>query len=743
MAEIVIKLVNGELAGKTMQEVNKNVREANKELQKAKIGTDEFVKATKKLDDAKKMQGDLKKQIEGTVSASDMLKKAWNQLPGAGFFNQIAESFGMARQGVGGLVSSMGVLKTAIISTGIGALIVVLGSLVTWMQKTDEGATAMSGAMNAASNVVDVFANRLINIGQTLKDHFTNPGKFFMELAEDIGEAAKEGWELAQVFDELDEKRRSMELVDATTQQQVEQLLLQAKNVEESYTKRISLLDQAGQIETQQHEAKLKYSQEMLAAIQRETDFQVKQGTVSDEQLDKLNQAKIAVINVERESINVQEKIENRRAQLREKNEAEAEKARQKELKRQEEALKAEEERVKAQEKAWAEYYNNLNNLQDMQVQAMAVSRQKDLSQLKLNLQRQIEAIDEHAPFYAERVAAAQELARQKRDEINKTWDARDIADQQAKLELDLETDLNHSQERFLANQITDQQYAEEVAQRTFQYEQARLDVIRTAHGEESKEYQRAYAEFLEHKRRYAEETTAATAEIAAREAAALEGTLGVTAGIMGSMASMYEQGTAQYKAFATAQAVVSTIQGAINAYTSASAIPIVGSVLAPIAAAAALAAGMAQVKKIQNTKVPAPVKREKAERGRILRGPSHAHGGIDIEAEGEEIILTKGVYRDPELRQIASDINVAAGGAKFAAGGPVNPFTDRPPVRRNYSSSSASTSSSETAELLAEVRAMRAGMDAWPTKLKVVNVATETDDVIKTVNQIKDDADV
>lgn len=52
-------------------------------------------------------------------------------------------------------------------------------------------------------------------------------------------------------------------------------------------------------------------------------------------------------------------------------------------------------------------------------------------------------------------------------------------------------------------------------------------------------------------------------------------------------------------KAFAIAEATISTYTSAVNAYKSASAIPLVGHILGPIAAAAAIAAGLANVKKI------------------------------------------------------------------------------------------------------------------------------------------------
>ncbi len=52
-----------------------------------------------------------------------------------------------------------------------------------------------------------------------------------------------------------------------------------------------------------------------------------------------------------------------------------------------------------------------------------------------------------------------------------------------------------------------------------------------------------------------------------------------------------------------------------------------------------------------------------KAKRGKVFKGPAHENGGIPVEVEGDEIILTKGVYRNPLLRQIASVINEAGGG--------------------------------------------------------------------------------
>ncbi|ALA45606.1 tail length tape measure protein [Enterobacter phage phiEap-2] len=62
-------------------------------------------------------------------------------------------------------------------------------------------------------------------------------------------------------------------------------------------------------------------------------------------------------------------------------------------------------------------------------------------------------------------------------------------------------------------------------------------------------------------------------------------------------------EGNKAYKAFAIANAIMNTYQGAVAAFQSAAAIPVVGWVAAPIAAAAAVAAGLANVAKIRSAR--------------------------------------------------------------------------------------------------------------------------------------------
>lgn len=69
------------------------------------------------------------------------------------------------------------------------------------------------------------------------------------------------------------------------------------------------------------------------------------------------------------------------------------------------------------------------------------------------------------------------------------------------------------------------------------------------------------------------------------------------------NMKASLGEASAAYKAFAIAQATIATYTSAIEAYKSASAIPIVGWVLGPVAAAAAVAAGLANIGKIRSAR--------------------------------------------------------------------------------------------------------------------------------------------
>jgi hypothetical protein len=111
----------------------------------------------------------------------------------------------------------------------------------------------------------------------------------------------------------------------------------------------------------------------------------------------------------------------------------------------------------------------------------------------------------------------------------------------------------------------------------------------------------------------------------------------------LGQLSSIIGQDTAAGKAFAVAKATIDTYQSAVSAYAALSGIPVIGPALGAIAAGAAVASGIATVKKIVSVQVP--------------NAPGGAGGN-----------LTQTTPSGPAERPSA--INVSASPIKFAVGG-------------------------------------------------------------------------
>lgn len=127
--------------------------------------------------------------------------------------------------------------------------------------------------------------------------------------------------------------------------------------------------------------------------------------------------------------------------------------------------------------------------------------------------------------------------------------------------------------------------------------------------------------------------------------------------------------------------------------------------------AAAAIAAG--NVALIASQKMPQFAK------GGMLNGPSHANGGIPIEAEGGEAILNARSMRNPMLRAMASAINVEGGGVSFAT-----PFV---------SSTTASTQTINSNATISDD-----AIDRIVSKIAAIPVIVSEQDITKTQRKVQ-----
>ncbi|HIE2159035.1 TPA: hypothetical protein ACXKS0_005103 [Salmonella enterica] len=147
----------------------------------------------------------------------------------------------------------------------------------------------------------------------------------------------------------------------------------------------------------------------------------------------------------------------------------------------------------------------------------------------------------------------------------------------------------------------------------------------------------------------YQQTLSAINDEYALSRAKATGDAFGDMAGNIG--AALGEASTA-YKAFAIAQATIATYTAAIEAFKSTAAIPVVGPFLAPVAAAAAVAAGMANIGKIRSARE---------------QGGSLAAGQMSTIAERgkPEVIMPAGASRvrtAEQMRQIMGESSGKSG---------------------------------------------------------------------------------
>jgi hypothetical protein len=713
MAEIKITLVNGELAGKTAQDIGKAVREASKELSKAKIGTEEWVKANKKLEDAKQLQEDLGKQIKSTAAASDILKNAFNNLPGAQYFNQISESFGLMKKGVGGLVSQFGFLKTAIAATGIGALVIGLITLVQWFKKTDEGATLLSGIMTGIGKVFDMVFGKALALFKDLGEYFTGKKSIkqgLIDLAEFIGNnllnrlkafvviwdgirnadikkvadgfiqmgtgitnatdkmaafgaevasAVKDGIELEKQLDAIADRARDLKVEQAETEKIVGQLLLQSKNVALSYEERIALLDRASALELRNHTNQLANAKAMETLRKKELDEKLALGITDDAYAEAYADSQVARINLEKESITLQEKIENRRSALLEKQVAERQ--------------KAHEEEVKA-----------LHNIQDLKDSLIADAQTREIEQIWTQTQRKIEAL---------------------------TGSSKQIAEQEALLK---------EQEILAVQAVVDKYAADAAAKKKVADEKELADGQVKANQEKTIAEDRA--NFEREMDNIQIESGQALIGFGAELLAAKIGDEGKAKAIR-KTATLAEIGINLLK------------ERSANAVTAAA---------NPLNAVTFGATGAAQLLTLNTAStIRAALAAARVlvfRKGGILKGPSHEQGGIGMmvrgrmvaEAEGGEPILTSAVSRNPVLLAAASRINVAAGGRPLMAEGGVTP---------SAASAGQGFDMAGFEQRIASI--ILAAMDKKITTLRVVNNPLQTQAKIDEIKQIENEVNV
>lgn len=225
---------------------------------KAKFGVDtsDFKKGLK---DGEKATEDFKDAASGTLdqfasmfgvnmgAVNDALSTANKSL------NFVSQSMKAAATTSGTFSAALKILKFAITATGIGAIVVALGSVIAYFQKAGEGADKFAKILmqikSVVNNVIERFAVFGKGLWQLMTGKFREGWETMRSAFKGIGDEIKEDWKAAGALAEREDalEDREIALINSLEERRAKaaELRLLAKEEMEDQRKKLSLLNQA------------------------------------------------------------------------------------------------------------------------------------------------------------------------------------------------------------------------------------------------------------------------------------------------------------------------------------------------------------------------------------------------------------------------------------------------------------------------------------------------------------------
>jgi hypothetical protein len=208
----------------------------------------------------------------------------------------------------------MNTVKGALISTGLGAFVVVLGSLFAYFTQTSRGADEFAKIMGGVGAAVKVVIDRFVVLGEGLVKFFTGDFKgavdsvknAFKGLGDEIVNETKKGAALAEQLDNIEDRERDLIKMRAEANREIAKARIiaddETKSIEErqkAVRKAFDLENNVAKAEQANAQAYVKYLKEKKAI-----------GESTDEDLLKQAEAEARVNELRTESLRRQRRLE-------------------------------------------------------------------------------------------------------------------------------------------------------------------------------------------------------------------------------------------------------------------------------------------------------------------------------------------------------------------------------------------------------------------------------------------------
>ena len=172
------------------------------------------------------------------------------------------------------LSTSLKVLTLALASTGIGVLVIALGTLISYFTRTQKGTEQLSKAFSAVSAIVDVFLDRLAKLGSAIVKVFSGDFKGAAEDAkaavsginDELREEISLSVKLKEVQNQLDKQEVMLSMRRAANKADIEALKKLSDDTTKSIEERMQAAQKAYELEQKDLKEQTELAEKRLAA---------------------------------------------------------------------------------------------------------------------------------------------------------------------------------------------------------------------------------------------------------------------------------------------------------------------------------------------------------------------------------------------------------------------------------------------------------------------------------------------
>ena len=259
---------------------------------------------------------ELNKALSDTNKQTNALNTTMDAATGAidKFTGGAATAFKGAVGGVKSFITGLKGVKIAVIATGLGALVVVLGSLFAYFTQTSRGADQMAKIMGGLGAAVKVVIDRVIGLGDSLVKLFSGDFKGAVEgvsnafkgLGDEIARETKQGAALADQLDAIEDRERTLITMRANANREIAKARIIADDETKSIEERQKAVRKAFDLENNVAKAEQKNAQAYVKYLKDRKAL----GETTDEDLLALAEAEAKVNELRTESLRRQKKLE-------------------------------------------------------------------------------------------------------------------------------------------------------------------------------------------------------------------------------------------------------------------------------------------------------------------------------------------------------------------------------------------------------------------------------------------------